>query len=72
MVQNFGMREAAPKPPAKRGPKVKDEADKRKHRSYRMFPRHWAKIDLAGRLAFEAYMDAWQPEPPAAPKKPVG
>ena len=69
MVQNFGMTDTAPKPETKRGPKPKAEADKRKHRSYRLFPRHWAKIDLAGRSAFEDYLDAWEAEPPK--KKPA-
>lgn len=54
---------------AKRGPKPKPASDVREHGTLRLFPRHWAKIELAGKPAFEAYLDAWEPEPPK--KKPA-
>lgn len=38
-------------------------------RSFGLKPRHWAKIDLAGRPALEALLEAWVPEPPK--KKPA-
>lgn len=48
----------------KRGPPFKPVEELRVHRSMRLKPRHWAKIDAAGKPAFEALLDAWQTEPP--------
>lgn len=56
-------------PQAKRGPKPKPASDVRQHGTLRLLPRHWAKIDAAGKPAFEAYLDAWEPE--ATKKKPA-
>lgn len=44
----------------KRGPPFKPEAERRVHRSFRLLPHHWAKIDEAGKAEFEAYLDAWK------------
>ena len=53
----------------KGGRPVKPESERRIHRSHRLLPRHWAKIDLAGKAAYEALLEAWEPEPEK--KKPA-
>lgn len=45
-----------------RPPKPEDE--RRVQRSIRLLPRHWQKIDTAGKEAFEALIDRWKPKPP--------
>jgi len=50
----------------KRGPPFKPESERRVQRSIRLLPHQWAKIDAAGKDAFEAYLDAWRPK-----KKPA-
>lgn len=45
----------------KRGPPFKPEEERRVQRSIRLLPRHWEKIDAAGKAEFEAYLDAWKP-----------
>ena len=47
----------------------KPESERLVSRSFRLKPRHWEKVDLAGRPALEALFEAWQPEP--AKKKPA-
>ncbi len=49
----------------KRGPPFKPKSELREQRSIRLLPRHWAKIDLAGKAEFEAYLDRWRPKAPA-------
>lgn len=44
-------------------PKLPDEL-RRVSKTRRWKPEHLAKIKAAGNAAFEAYMDAWQPDPP--------
>jgi hypothetical protein len=56
-TKNLGGR--PPKPPSER----------LVPRTFGLKPRHWAKIDLAGRPALEALLEAWEPEPPK--NKPV-
>jgi hypothetical protein len=53
----------------KGGRPPKPASEVRVHRSQRLLPRHWAKIDMAGKAAFEAYLDAWEPAPEK--KKPA-
>ena len=45
----------------KRGPPFKPETERRVQRSIRLLPHHWAKIDDAGKAAFEAHLEAWKP-----------
>jgi hypothetical protein len=47
----------------------KPESERLVPRSFGLKPRHWAKIDLAGRAALEALLEAWEPVPPK--KKPA-
>lgn len=47
---------------AKRGPPFKPVEELRVHRSFRLKPRHWAKIDMATKAEFEALLDAWEPK----------
>lgn len=42
----------------------KPESERLVPRTFGLKPRHWAKIDLAGRPALEALLEAWEPEPP--------
>ena len=65
-MQQFDMSTDA-KP--KRGPPFKPDDERRIQRSIRLVPRHWGKIDAAGKAEFEALLDAWEPEPPK--KKPA-
>jgi len=41
------------------------EDERRVQRSIRLKPKHWAKIDAAGKEAFEKLIERWRP-PPAA------
>jgi hypothetical protein len=50
-TKNLGGR--PPKPPSER----------LVPRTFGLKPRHWAKIDLAGRAALEALLEAWEPVP---------
>jgi hypothetical protein len=50
-----------PKNKGGRPPKPDDE--RKTQRSIRLLPRHWAKIDAAGKKAFEALLDRWRPKP---------
>lgn len=56
-------------PKNKGGRPTKPEAERRVHKNMRLLPHHWAKIELAGKPALEAYLDAWEPLP--ATKKPA-
>ncbi|MBT9493864.1 MAG: hypothetical protein IV107_16315 [Paucibacter sp.] len=47
----------------KGGRPTKPESECRVHRSMRLLPRHWAKIDLAGKKEFEALLERWRPKP---------
>lgn len=47
---------------SKRGPKPKPAGEVREHGTLRLFPRHWEKIDAAGKAEFEALLEAWQPK----------
>ena len=46
----------------KRGPPFKPESEVGVHRSWRLKPRHWAKIDLATKAEFEELLEAWEPK----------
>ena len=59
ITYSHGMEQ--PKSPGGRPPKP--EAERRVQRSIRLLPRHWAKIDAAGKEAFEAYIERWRPPP---------
>ena len=45
------------------------ESERRVQRSIRLLPHQWAKIDEAGKEAFEALLESWQLKPPK--KKPA-
>jgi len=47
----------------KGGRPTKPEAERRVHRSMRLLPHHWAKIDMAGKAEFEALLERWRPKP---------
>ena len=47
----------------KGGRPTKPESERRVHRSMRLLPHHWAKIDSAGKAGFEALLDRWHPTP---------
>jgi hypothetical protein len=49
-------------PKNKGGRPVKPESERRVHRSMRLLPHHWAKIDAAGKAEFEAMLERWQPQ----------
>ncbi len=48
----------------KRGPPFKPEDERRVQRSIRLLPRHWDKIDAAGKAEFEALLERWRPKAP--------
>ncbi len=52
-----------PKNPGGRPPLPEDE--RRVQRSIRLKPRHWEKIDAAGKEAFEKLLDRWRIKPPS-------
>lgn len=58
-MQQFGMNTENK---AKRGPPFKPDSERRVQRSIRLLPRHWDKVDNAGKDEFEAYLDAWKPK----------
>lgn len=47
----------------KGGRPTKPEGERRVNRSIRLLPRHWEKIDLAGKAEFEALLERWKPKP---------
>lgn len=47
----------------KGGRPPKPDSERRVQRSIRLLPRHWAKIDAAGKEEFEALLDRWRPKP---------
>jgi hypothetical protein len=49
-------------PKNKGGRPTKPESERRVHRSMRLLPRHWAKIDAAGKEGFEAMLERWKPK----------
>lgn len=51
------------------GPPFKPESERRVQRSIRLLPRHWAKIDAAGKAEFEKLIERWEVKthPPGKP-----
>ncbi len=48
--------------PKKRGRPPSKEGEKRERRAMYLLPRHWAKIDAAGKEAFEKLIERWKPK----------
>lgn len=52
----------------KRGAPFKPESERRVQRSIRLLPRHWAKVDAAGKAELEKLIDLWDVKPKPAKK----
>lgn len=52
-------------PKNKGGRPPKPEEERRVQRSIRLLPRHWQKIDAAGKDEFESLLERWKVKPPA-------